>query len=87
VSAGLAYAPIVSGLKGAVDLESAIRFFSAPDIDPATSEDGKAAAVAIAEINYELALANADILTGQPIDETRLSQLLAGVDAACAPLR
>src|SRR5829696_9463611 len=53
ISAGLAYAPIKSGLDGATDLESAVGFFSAPDVDPVTSDAGKASAVAIAEMNLE----------------------------------
>jgi hypothetical protein len=87
ISAGLSYAPIVGGLSGASDLEAAIRYFSAPDIDPATSEPGRDAAVAIAEMNYELALANADVLTGNPVDTARLQSLHAAVEEACAPLR
>jgi hypothetical protein len=87
ISAELAYAPIVGGLSGASDLEAAIRYFSAPDIDPATSDLGQDAAVAIAEMNYELALANADVLTGNPVDTARLQSLHAAVEKACAPLR
>jgi hypothetical protein len=87
INAGLAYAPIVGGLSGASGLEAAIRYFSAPDIDPATSGPGQDAAVAIAEMNYELALANADVLTGNPVDTAQLQSLHAAVEEACAPLR
>ena len=87
ISAGLAYAPIVGGLSGASDLGGAIGYFSAPDIDPATSGPGRDAAVAIAEMNYELALANADVLTGNPVDTAKLQSLHAAVEEACAPLR
>lgn len=83
VASSLAYAPIASALGGDVDLEGAIGFFDAADVDPATSAEGKAAAVAITEANYELALAKADLLTGQAIDEAKLRQLLDAVDAAC----
>ena len=86
ISAGLAYAPIASALDGATDLESAVQYFSPADIDPATSQAGKDAAVAIAETNFELSLANADVLTGQPVDAETLRTLLGAVDDACAPV-
>lgn len=62
-------------------------YFSVPDIDPATSDPGRDAAVAIAEMNYELALANAAVLTGNPVDTAKLQSLHAAVEEACAPLR
>ena len=84
IAARLAYSPIRSGLSGTVDLEAAVSYFSAPDLDPATSANGKAAATAITEANYELALDNANSLAGQPIDRERLRALLDDVDAACS---
>lgn len=84
VAAALAYAPIESGLDGSVDLAGAVGFFTAPDIDPATSEAGKAAAVAIAEANYAMSLANVDVLTRKPIDTAELRRLVDEMHAACA---
>lgn len=84
IGAQLAYAPIASALDGSVDLDRAVQLFSASDVDSATSQPGKDAAVAIAEANYELALANTNTLTGQPVDASKLRTLLTAVDEACA---
>lgn len=84
VASSLAYAPIASALEGTTDLEGALQFFDAADVDPATSSAGKAAAVAITEANFELALAKANLLTGQAIDEAKLQHLLDEVDRACS---
>jgi len=86
VGAGLAYAPIASALGGTVDLEQAVQFFSSADLDSATSQAGKDAAVAIAEANFELASAKADVLTGQPVDAGKLQTLLDAVNVACTPV-
>ena len=56
-------------------------------IAPGSAASITVAAVAITEVNYELALAKAGALTGQPIDEAKLRQLLDAAEVACTALR
>ncbi len=83
VRAGLAYAPILGGLSGSSDLEGALRYFTAPDIETATTDDGNAAQLAIAQLNHEMALANADVLTGSPLHHATLRAAYSAAEEAC----
>ncbi|WP_091548377.1 hypothetical protein [Modestobacter sp. DSM 44400] len=52
--AGLTYSPIASGLKGDLDLESVLQYAGDVDLDPATTQPGKDANVALASIFRDL---------------------------------
>lgn len=86
IEAGLAYAPIRSGLTGASDLEAAIQYFSSPDLETALSDEGGRAQVVLAELGVEMSLASADVLTGDEVDSGRIGTLLNEAETACLVL-
>jgi hypothetical protein len=84
VMAGLQYSPIVSGLKGDLDLEGALQYAEGIDLDPATTQPGEDANLALAELGVQVALGHASALTGGAVDRASLQEAYTRATEACA---
>lgn len=82
--AGLAYAPIAGALNGQGDLAAALRYADTIDLAPATTDPGKDANVALAELAVEIGMAQITANAGQPVDQAPLLDAYTAAQDACA---
>ncbi|GAB3314487.1 hypothetical protein GCM10027451_29490 [Geodermatophilus aquaeductus] len=83
IDAGAAYTSIRTGLSGQADLEGALNDFNPPEIERATTDAGGDAQLALAELNYQTALARAQALGPAGVDQAALEAAYDAAKAAC----
>lgn len=84
LAAELGYAPIGNALDGTAPLEEVVQFVDAIDLESgATTEAGKAAAVALAELAVELGYAKINVMAGAAVDRPALETKYIAAREAC----